>query len=393
LGFRFSVLKKIVLICINYLQLAEFLMTQDIFMAATAQHIGKTTTTLGILHALKLREVNVGYCKPVGQEFESWRDHYKVDKDSILFAEAMRFELEPDIHSPVIVMPGYTEHYINHPEKEKLYARLDAATAILRKRHDVVLYEGTGHPGVGSVIDMSNADVAKRLKAGVILVVKGGIGDTYDHLMLSKTFFDAAGAKVVGVIINKVLRSKMDKVKAALEKKITKTGLEIFGFIPFEEELAFPLLTTITRELKGEVLCNSHKLTNLAESTIAGSLVDLETLDPHRQYLLVVSGRRLSDALAKLKQIWSTLPITPNLAGVIITGAAPLAPEDMEYLINSEIPVIRTLHYGTYESIIKLSKLDVKLNTKAPHKIQKAIEIVEEYVNIDRICEVMGICP
>lgn len=363
-------------------------MSNAIYMAATAQHIGKTTTTLGILHALKRREVNVGYCKPVGQEFTNWKDHYKVDKDSILFAEAMRFELEPHIHSPIIVMPGYTEQYIYHPEKEKLCAQLDFAADTLNKRHSVILYEGTGHPGVGSVIDMSNADVAKRLNAGVIIVVKGGIGDTFDHLMLSKKFFDAAGAKVHGVIINKILRSKMDKVRAALEKKISQTGLEIFGFIPFEEELAYPLMSTITRELQGEILCNKDKLNNLVEGTIAGSLVDLESLNTNKQYLLVVSTRRLNDALAKLQNIWNQYGMLPNLAGVIITGQATIQVYDLQYLQNNLIPVIKT-HYDTYESIIKLSKLDVKLNTKAPHKIQKAIEIVEEYVNIDRICEIM----
>ncbi|QQS27449.1 MAG: AAA family ATPase [Sphingobacteriales bacterium] len=366
-------------------------MKKDIFMAATGQHIGKTTTTLGILHALKLRGINVGYCKPVGQEFTSWKEAYKVDKDSLLFSEAMRFELEPHIHSPVIVLPGYTEQYINQPEKEINTAKLDFAAEVLRKRHEVVLYEGTGHPGVGSVIDLSNADVAKRLDAGVIIVVKGGIGDTYDHMMLAKTFFDSVGAKVHGVIINKVLRSKMDKIRSALEKKISQTGLEIFGFIPFEEELAYPLVSTITRELQGEVLCNPDKLTNLVEGTIAGSLVDLESLNPLKQYLLVVSIRRFNDALSKLQGIWAEHGIAPNLAGVILTGQALVANEYLDFMRTYQIPTIRT-HYDTYESIIKLSKLDVKLNTKAPHKIQKAIEIVEEYVNMDRICELMGVC-
>jgi len=365
-------------------------MNTDIYMAATAQHIGKTTTTLGILHALKRREINVGYCKPVGQEFTNWKDHYKVDKDSILFAEAMRFELEPHIHSPIIVMPGYTEQYIYHPEKEKLYAQLDMAADTLRKRHKVILYEGTGHPGVGSVIDMSNADVAKRLNAGVIIVVKGGIGDTFDHLMLSKKFFDAAGAKVLGVIINKILRSKMDKVQAALERKIAQTGLEIFGFIPFEEELAYPLMSTVTREVQGDVLCNKEMLNNLIEGTIAGSLVDLETLNTAKQYLLIVSARRLTDALAKLQAIWLQQNMAPNLAGVILTGHAPILLSDFQFLQQNMVPVIKT-HFDTYEAVIKLSKLDVKLNTKAPHKIQKAIEIVEEYVNMDRICEIMGV--
>ena len=34
-----------------------------------------------------------------------------------------------------------------------------------------MVYEGTGHPGVGSIVNLSNARVAKILEAGVIMVV------------------------------------------------------------------------------------------------------------------------------------------------------------------------------------------------------------------------------
>ena len=50
----------------------------------------------------------------------------------------------------------------------------------------MVVYEGTGHPGVGSVVDLSNAEVAKQLESEVILVLEGGIGNTLDRLSLCK---------------------------------------------------------------------------------------------------------------------------------------------------------------------------------------------------------------
>jgi dethiobiotin synthetase len=77
-------------------------MIKRIYVAATSQHVGKTTSTLGLVHALRKRDVNVGYCKPVGQQFLDLENH-QVDKDAFLFSGVMDFELVSDIHSPVIL--------------------------------------------------------------------------------------------------------------------------------------------------------------------------------------------------------------------------------------------------------------------------------------------------
>ena len=58
---------------------------QAIFMAATGQHVGKTTICLGLVHGLKKRLKNVGFIKPVGQRGVKIEDSLHVDKDVALF--------------------------------------------------------------------------------------------------------------------------------------------------------------------------------------------------------------------------------------------------------------------------------------------------------------------
>ncbi|HRD81227.1 MAG TPA: dethiobiotin synthase, partial [Saprospiraceae bacterium] len=89
-------------------------MMKRIYMAATSQHVGKTTCTLGLTAALRRRGLNVGYCKPVGQEFVDLGD-LKVDKDALLFSTIMGFILDPALHSPVIVGSGLTKSFIENP--------------------------------------------------------------------------------------------------------------------------------------------------------------------------------------------------------------------------------------------------------------------------------------
>jgi len=74
---------------------------------------------------------------------------------------------------------------------------------------DFVLCEGTGHAGVGSVFDLSNAQVAKILGAKVVIVTEGGIGKPIDEVSLNQALFDREGVEVIGVILNKVIIKKL----------------------------------------------------------------------------------------------------------------------------------------------------------------------------------------
>jgi len=365
-------------------------MTKSLYIAATNQHVGKTTTTLGILAALAQRGLNVGYCKPVGQQ-HLVRNGGKIDKDCILFAETLGFEIEPDIHSPVIMDNGYTSKFIDNPEKDYLYNRINHAVDTLNERHDIVIHEGTGHPGVGSIVELSNADVAKNLNTGVIIVVKGGIGNTYDRLTLCKSVFQQRGVPILGVIVNKIYPEKIDKIKHYLGKRLESAGIEVFGYIPYNKELAHPLISTVNKAVKGEIKYYSEFKNNLAQGVIAGSLIDLEDLDTSKKYLLVVSARRLLESLEKLNHIfWDVHQIKPNLAGLVLTGISDIPERALKFIHKHKIPTIHT-KYDTYETIIRISRIEVKLNMQAPNKIAEARKMVEQYVDIDRICEVIGL--
>ncbi len=364
-------------------------MPKSIYIAATNQSIGKTTTTLGLLTTLIRRGVDVGYCKPMGQVYIH-HNGSKVDKDAALFSDILQFDLDARLHSPFIMERGDSAKYIQSPFYEYIIQKLEFAATSLEAKHECVIYEGTGHPGVGSVFDLSNADVAKKLGTSVILIVEGGIGYTIDHLTLCKNLFEAKGVPIAGVIVNKVFPEKIDKVRENLQTYLSKHNIELLGLVPFAKDLAYPMLSTIATEIQGQVLCAEESMNELVQDIIAGSLIDLEDLNTDHNYLLVVSTQRLTAALTKLRRIWAIKNIPPDLTGVVVTGNAMVSSDNIQFLASHKIPVIQT-HYDTYESVIKINQLDVKLNTKSPQKIQHAIELFEEHVNIDRICSILGI--
>ena len=111
-------------------------MHDRIYVAATSQHVGKTTSTLGIVAAIRNKNLNVGYCKPLGQEFVDLGD-LKVDKDALLFSKTMNFELSAELHSPVILGRGVTTSFLQHPER---YHFADEVMNASQKLQEMVLY-------------------------------------------------------------------------------------------------------------------------------------------------------------------------------------------------------------------------------------------------------------
>ena len=143
---------------------------KNLYVAATSQHVGKTTTTLGLVANFNERGLRTGYCKPVGQQHVTING-ITADKDAVLFSEVTGFEINPDLHSPVIIGRGITKDFQDHPDHYHFEEKLLAAKKVLSEQYDIVVYEGTGHPGVGSIVNLSNARVAKILEAGVIMVL------------------------------------------------------------------------------------------------------------------------------------------------------------------------------------------------------------------------------
>ncbi|HFA49558.1 MAG TPA: hypothetical protein ENJ95_11145 [Bacteroidetes bacterium] len=364
-------------------------MTKRLYVAATNQHVGKTTTTLGLVEAFRQKGIRVGYCKPVGQETVSLND-LQVDKDALLFSTMMSFDLIARIHSPVILGKGATQAFLDAPEKFQFKEDIERASAILEKEYEMVIYEGTGHPGVGSVVGLSNADVAKMLEAQVVLIVEGGIGYTIDRLYLCLSPFVQMGVPVAGVIINKVLPEKMEKVRHYVGMKLKEWGIPLLGVMPYDKTLLYPLLGTICRSIKGKVLYHPEGLGNIVENVVAASLLGSHNFDEDKGVLLVVSQNRANKSIGWIRRIhaekgYDQMP----LVGVIITGDGKNEVtlkdfEHMEFIDKYGIPMIAT-PLDTYGTAVKISHMEVKINVQSLGKAHRAVELVNEHVDLDKI--------
>ena len=211
---------------------------QSVFVAATAQHVGKTSACLGIVKGLQnIFDGKVGYCKPVGQKHVRVEDSdgrfVRVDKDVPPFKTLLRCRGRYQDMSPLLFGRGYTREFldgrINHREQIQ---KIQSAFLNLQSNSDFVVAEGTGHTGVGSLCGVSNALVADVLGTGVVLVVNGGIGSAFDELALNKQLCDAEGSNVVGVLMNKVAPLKVEEVTHYANKALQRWFVPLIGVVP-----------------------------------------------------------------------------------------------------------------------------------------------------------------
>lgn len=365
-------------------------MLKRIFIAATGQHVGKTTSTLGLMSALKRAGVDVGYCKPVGQKWVPTRND-RVDKDAMLFSQAMQFELAPRVHSPVILAKGVTAAYNDHPREFDFWDLIERASAILEERYQLVVYEGTGHPGVGSIVDLSNADVAKRLNAPVIMIGEGGIGKAFDKLNADMALFREKRVPIAGAIINKVKPEKMGKVKHYVGERLRRLGIPVLGLIPYQKTLALPIMETISEAVDGHPLVNEEQLANPVEEIISGALAVRREFPGRQNILLMVNLRRLRAAMESIEQRCEAQEQeAPLLSGILLTyeqgdwREARRTLEYFPYISEHRIPVIGT-QLDTFGSAQRITQLEVKINTRTPWKVQKAVELFCEHVDLGPI--------
>ena len=139
----------------------------------------------------------IGYIKPVGQRFVEI-EGMQIDEDTMLMENTFHVQVPLADMSPIAIEPEFTRRYIEHANNDFLVKRLRNSFDRTAWEKDFVIIEGSGHAGVGSVFDLSNARVAKLLGAKVVIVSGGGIGKPIDELALNKALFDQEGVEIAG---------------------------------------------------------------------------------------------------------------------------------------------------------------------------------------------------
>ena len=379
---------------------------RQLYLAATGMNRGKTTVALGLMAALHDRGLDIGFIKPVGQRY-AIVDGQPADEDAILMRAALSLSDELGLMSPVHIPRGFTRAYIRGDITPDLPGRIRRAHSTLAERHELLLVEGTGHAGVGSVVGLSNAQVARMLRAPAAIVAEAGVGRPIDEIVLNRALFARHGVEVVGAIVNKVDADAHPTLPEVLRTGLARHGIELLGMLPYRPLLSNPTLSMLVEQVRGEVLSQGDDLDRVIEHVSIGAMQPrhlIERVGPGS--LLIIPGDRTDLILAvvaatraarqtderrglfaRRRQVFGRAPVDERqteLAGMVLTGGYRPRPRDLDAIRHEQIFAM-FVEADTYETASQVHDLLVKTHPADHEKIELTRRLVSEHLDIDRI--------
>jgi len=379
---------------------------RQLYLAATGMNRGKTTVSLGLLAALAERQLNIGFTKPVGQRY-AIVDDQPADEDAILMRSALGIEDDLALMSPVHIPRGFTKAYIKGEVTPDLAGRIRKAHATLAERHDLLLIEGTGHAGVGSVVGLSNAAVARMLKAPAAIVAEAGVGRPIDEIVLNRALFARHGVEVVGAIINKVNADEHPTLPTTLRDGLAKHGIELLGLVPYRPLLSNPTLSMLVEQVTGELLSEGEDLDRAIEHVAIGAMQPRHLIERiGAGSLLIIPGDRTDvihavvaanraarehgerrGIFARRRQLFGRAAeghAHGELAGLVLTGGYRPRPRDLEAIRNERLFAM-LVENDTYEAASNVHDLLVKTHPADRDKIELTRRLISEHIDIDAV--------
>jgi BioD-like phosphotransacetylase family protein len=358
---------------------------RPLYIVGTRRDVGKTTFCIGLIHALRERELSVGYTKPLGQRVSTLAGR-PVHDDALVVSEAMGMAAG----SATMAVPltrGRVEKEIQNLRTDELAEKVTTICEKLRANHDVVIIEGMGHVAMGSCLHLSAPDVANLVGAKTLLISGGGIGRAIDAISLCATFISAHDAEMIGVVVNKVYPEKFDRVRNATTKGLGNLGIRSLGTVPYEEVLASPTVRQVAEQLNGEILCGTDEALS---ARVANTVV--AAMEPHHMVpylkdraLVITPGDRSDNILAILSTHILERNSNPT-TGVVLTGGFRPAGKVMSLLDGSGLPAV-LCQEDTYTIAARLREMVFKIRPDDEERIDAAKSVVNQYIDVDGILE------
>ncbi|GAF75604.1 unnamed protein product, partial [marine sediment metagenome] len=283
----------------------------------------------------------------------------------------------------IAIEKGFTKRYILKSNKKELVRQIKSSFRAVAKDKDLVVIEGTGHAGVGSVFDLSNAVVAKMLGSKVVIVSSGGIGRPIDQIMLNKALFEKEGVRLAGVIINKVRPEKYEQVNEIVRKGLKRKGLEVLGVIPYKELLSEPTIRQVSEELNFKLLPCAANLEANVDKILVGAMAPHNALNYFSDRCLIITpGDREDLILAVVGFQRDKAKSGLRIAGIVLSGGIRPRKGIVDLVKRAKIPLLLA-EGDTYSVASEVHDLKVKIRPEDSKKTAIIKDLIENYVDID----------
>ncbi len=360
-------------------------MTRKIFIAATGQNSGKTTTSVSLLHLARKKYERVGFIKPIGPKPAMLRGA-TLDKDAILIAQVFGLQKDLRIMSPVVVYPDTTRKVIDGEiAVAELQERILHAYAELEQRCDFIVIEGSGHPGVGSVLKLSNARIARMLDAPVLMVTGGGVGNVVDTVSMNLALFEKEGAEVRALLANKLIPEKRQSILDYLRRALADEPFSVIGGFDYQPVLANPTLRRVSRLLELPLNGNRRDMGRIIHNVQIGAASTQRVTELLRPSSLLIVTSSRDELLVTLANLYQMPEYRSLIVGLVIPGVIPISTITQRILEQSNIPYLRTHSHTTAELHRILTEDVSKITAEDTEKLDLIRSLAERSLDFETL--------
>ena len=360
-------------------------MAHKIFIAATGQNSGKTTTSVSLMHLARRKYGRVGFLKPLGPK-PMVLPGLSVDKDAALMAQVFGLQKELRLMSPVVVYPDTTRRFLDGEiSQPELQDRILRAAAELERRCDFLIIEGSGHPGVGSVLKLSNARIARMLNAPILMITGGGIGNVVDNVAMNLALFRQEGAQVRALLANKLVHGKRDQTLDYLRRAFGYEPFEVLGGFDYQPILANPTLRRVSQMLDLPLHGNREDMSRIIHHVQIGAASTQRVTELLRPASLLIVTSSRDELLVTLANLYQMPEYRSQIVGLVVPGVIPVSTITQRILDRSDVPYLRT-HTHTTAELHRLITEDVsKITSEDTEKLELLRSLAEQRLDFDHL--------
>ncbi len=347
---------------------------------------GKSAFVLGIARKLIAANQRIRFGKPLATSFEletsSWKTPEPLIDDDVRFVGKTLALDEQQLIPSIHLLDSYTA------EKRLAKTQLDAGVGfeVLKQKLDdpfegLTILEGAGSLHEGLLYGLSLGQVAKGLKARVVLVHLWQDSRSVDALLAAK---EQLGNQLIGVVLNAVTPDEVEVLERSVVPSLEELGMDVFGVMPRSPLLRSVTIGELARRLEARVICSAERLELLVETLSIGAMnvnSAMEFFRKRRNMAVVTGAGRTDIQLAALEASTQCL---------ILTGAGEPLPQLINRAEELEVPLLK-VDKDTLETVEVIEQAFGHVRLHEAVKATYAFRLVEEHCDVDRLFKTIGL--
>jgi len=353
---------------------------KSILVGSSESYSGKSAVCLGIGIYFVEKGYRVGYMKPLGNLITEVKG-VMTDGDAYRAKVALKLKDSLEDMSPVLLTQDLMHDTLNRKQKN-LKTKIKKSFSKLSRNKDIMILEGAGDVGGGSMFGLSSVELAKLTKSKIVLISKYDSEYVVDRI-LSDVKIIGDNKILVGVIINDVPVHDIEKAYGLIRPFLEERHIPVIGVIPQDKGLKSVTVKDVVENLNGKLLAGSIKGDDVISSFLVGAMSPANALKhfrSHPELAVITGGDRVDIQMAALEA---------NVKCIILTGN--LRPND-PVLVRAEeldIPLVMVGH-DTITTVHMADELINRIRVDEGKKLTIIRELIEN-VDFDRVYKSIGL--